>query len=103
MTSSSPSPTIRICQALGITASSFLAGTLTTISTLAIPSLLSGNPPASILLTQWHTLFALGIKLGPTLALLGCVNYLYVACYSDGRRGWRKFVGAAVGTVGIVP
>ncbi|KAL8626127.1 hypothetical protein Q9189_008193, partial [Teloschistes chrysophthalmus] len=57
-----------------------------------------------------------GKKMGPAFALVGAVNYLYLAYkayYGEtGKRGigarvgggmWKSYLGAAVGTVGIVP
>lgn len=54
--------------------------------------------------------------MGPAFALVGAVNYLYLAYkayYGEtGKRGigarvgggmWKSYLGAAVGTVGIVP
>ncbi|KAL8787676.1 MAG: hypothetical protein Q9213_002107 [Squamulea squamosa] len=101
------STTVRICQGLGITASSFLAGTLYTASALGVPAILAGQTNPSLLVSQWHSMFRAGFKIGPTLALLGAVNYLYVAWGSYNStydaRVWKGFVGAAVGTIGIVP
>ncbi|KAL8908881.1 MAG: hypothetical protein Q9171_005278 [Xanthocarpia ochracea] len=98
---------VRICQGLGITASSFLAGTLYASSTLAVPAILAGKTNPSLLASQWHSMYQTGMKVGPTLALLGAVNYLYVAwgAYNStyDTRVWKGFVGAAVGTIGIVP
>ncbi|KAI4125016.1 MAG: hypothetical protein LQ338_004506 [Usnochroma carphineum] len=104
----SPTTITRICLGLGITTSSFLAGALYTCSSLAIPAILTApSPSPSILLRQWHNLFTNGKKLGPAIAILGAVNYLYVAwgAYnSTYERGlWKTYVGAAACTLGIVP
>ncbi|KAL8809720.1 MAG: hypothetical protein Q9223_003108 [Gallowayella weberi] len=103
----SPSTTVRICQGLGITASSFLAGTLYAASTIAIPTILAPKTTPSLLLSQWHTIYRTGMKIGPTIALLGAVNYLSVAwgAYNStyDTRVWKSYVAAAVGTIGIVP
>ncbi|KAI4230870.1 MAG: hypothetical protein LQ349_005971, partial [Xanthoria aureola] len=103
----SSSRTIRTCQGLGITSSSFLAGALYSISLLAIPAILVGKSNASLLASQWHSIFSVGQKVGPTLAILGTVNYLYVARGKYGSqydsRVWKSFVGAAVATMGIIP
>ncbi|KAI4225471.1 MAG: hypothetical protein L6R36_003903 [Xanthoria steineri] len=103
----SSSPTIRTCQGLGITSSSFLAGALYSISLLGIPAILVGNSNASLIASQWHSIFSVGQKVGPTLAILGTVNYLYVARGKYGSqydpRVWKSFVGAAVATMGIIP
>ncbi|KAL8703702.1 MAG: hypothetical protein Q9201_003123 [Fulgogasparrea decipioides] len=98
---------VRVAQGLGITTSSFLAGTLYTISTLAVPAILTASSSPSTMLAQWHNLFSKGIKMGPTLALVGAANYLYLAygAYNstNERALWKTYLGAAVGTVGIVP
>ncbi|KAL8995560.1 MAG: hypothetical protein Q9169_004733 [Polycauliona sp. 2 TL-2023] len=90
---------IRICQGIGLTASSFLAGGLFTMSTVAVPTILSGHTNASLLVAHWNTMFRLGIKMGPTLIALGAVNYLYVAwgAYHSTYepRVWKGFAAAA--------
>ncbi|KAL8915891.1 MAG: hypothetical protein Q9208_008809, partial [Pyrenodesmia sp. 3 TL-2023] len=104
----SSSALVRICQGLGITASSFLAGSLYYLSTIAIPAVLTAPSP-SLLLKQWHTLFRRGKKLGPALALFGTLNYLHVAwtAYNNNstyERGlWKLYVTAAVCTGANVP
>ncbi|KAI4246713.1 MAG: hypothetical protein L6R42_009811 [Xanthoria sp. 1 TBL-2021] len=101
------SPAIRTCQGLGITASSFLAGALYSISFLGVPAILVGKSNAFLLASRWHSIFSVGQKVGPALAILGTVSYLFVgrgkyhSKYDS--RVWKSFVGAAVATMGIIP
>ncbi|KAI4227251.1 MAG: hypothetical protein L6R36_002571 [Xanthoria steineri] len=98
---------VRICQGLAITASSFLAGTLYTMSTIAVPTILAGQTNPSLLVSHWNSMFRAGSKVGPTLVALGAVNYLYAAwgAYNSNydTRVWKGFAAAGLSTMAVAP
>ena len=72
-----------------------------------MPTILTGKSNASLQISQWHSIFSVGKQVGPALALLSTVNYLYVAWIQHGSKSdsriWKSFVGAAMATMGIIP
>lgn len=82
-------------------------GTLFSISVFGVPAILTGKSNASLQVSQWHSMFSVGKQVGPALALLSTVNYLYAAWIQhdseNNPRIWKNFVGAAVATMGIIP
>ena len=92
-----------IAQSLALTASASLAGSLYTMSTVAVPAVLAGPTNAPLLVEQWNTMFRAGSKIGPTLVGLGMVNYLFVAwrAYRRGEGRWGVMGAAGVGMGGV--
>ncbi|CZR61030.1 uncharacterized protein PAC_10926 [Phialocephala subalpina] len=72
----SPLP-IRLAQTLGLSSSLILAGQTITLSTFLIPRLL--DSPTPLMLKQWNTMFQVGRKAGPQLALLSAISYFYLS------------------------
>ncbi|KAL8671122.1 MAG: hypothetical protein Q9168_004376 [Polycauliona sp. 1 TL-2023] len=61
----------RISLGLGLAASSFLAGSTFTMSTVAVPTILSGHTNASLLVSHWNTMFSIGKKMARLIRAFG--------------------------------
>jgi hypothetical protein len=114
MTTSQPPSSqlpIRIAQTLGITLSTFVAGSSITISTFLVPRLLES--PAPLLLSQWTNLFHAGKVTAPPLSLISActyfylsytkhTSYLYTGTGRDRFAVWSYLVAGLL-SVGIIP
>ncbi|KAI9838843.1 MAG: hypothetical protein M1819_004049 [Sarea resinae] len=100
--------TIRAAQAIGITTSAFLAGTITSISVLSVPSLLLA--PSPVAAEQWAALYDRGKKYAPSLAVFGSLFHALAAYQAYNHpfavahpSAWKLYAVAAVATVAIAP
>ncbi|KAG7091763.1 hypothetical protein E1B28_008165 [Marasmius oreades] len=104
---------IRIAQALGISGSAFVAGSIISISVISAPVLLT---PTSFFSTahaalQWKHLYTRGATLMPPLALVASLAHFYLAwkahtlesVISSSRSLTRLYMTAGALTIGIVP
>ncbi|KAF2794185.1 hypothetical protein K505DRAFT_275564 [Melanomma pulvis-pyrius CBS 109.77] len=97
-----PPAGLLVAQAVGITASTFLFGQNAAISYAFIPAVLKA--PAPLAVRQWRTVFDLGRKIGPVLALASSLSFGYVAYNQDSASTPFKLnVIAAVLLPSIIP
>ncbi len=97
---------IKLAQAVGITTSSALAGSVFTVSAMLVPRLLES--PSPLLLKQWKHNFDVGKASVPPLAGICTLCFGYLA-YEAKRapnvtpRLWQIYTTSALLCIGIVP
>jgi len=97
---------IRLTQAIGLTASSALAGSSLTISAMLVPRLLES--PSPLLLKQWKNTFEAGKASIPPLASICALSFGYLAYEAKSVPNalpfvWKVYTASALLCIGIVP
>ncbi|KAH9926951.1 uncharacterized protein B0H18DRAFT_1004682 [Fomitopsis serialis] len=103
MTSPAGLTSVRIAQLVGIGASGYLAGFMSSSSLVSIPPL-SLAPPA-LAARQFATLYRTGARIAPATAVLAALAHLYLAYQSAAaspREGYA-YLAAGVLTLSVVP
>ncbi|KAI0810380.1 hypothetical protein GGR55DRAFT_136823 [Xylaria sp. FL0064] len=98
------STALTIAAGASILASGWGAGMSSSLTVLGIPTILHGNAPSELRVSQWRFQFLRGQAIIPGLALANAVNYWNVAyhCWSRGLE-WRGFAAAGVSTFFMIP
>ncbi|ORY58743.1 uncharacterized protein BCR38DRAFT_446456 [Pseudomassariella vexata] len=98
--------TSSIAASIGIAGSSWLAGNISSLSTISIPSLLD-TPSVSphILALQWRNVFTRGKSSMPPGAIIIALSYGYLSYNqrSGGIHSWKRYLVAGMLTLCIVP
>ncbi|MCJ1411515.1 hypothetical protein MMC19_005605 [Ptychographa xylographoides] len=103
----SSTPTVTVVQAVGLTASAALAGSVLAGSFLAMPSILLA--PNALAAKQWRKLYLRGAATAPPFTIAVTLSFAYLAyVFNDTRlrAGGPKcqyYVGAALATLSIIP
>ncbi|KAI9819933.1 MAG: hypothetical protein M1827_006503 [Pycnora praestabilis] len=102
-----PSLLVQTAKVLGITASTFLAGSVYNSSSITVPVMLQASN--QLIPHLWKAAFDIGRSTAPPIAMTACVSYAYLAFdeYSNGARSvgsskWHLYALAALSTMGVV-
>ncbi|KAI9704555.1 MAG: hypothetical protein M1820_005468 [Bogoriella megaspora] len=90
---------MRIAQVVGITSAAFLAGSTANFSFAGIPTILAA--PESSRPKLWHTMFNIGKKSGPGVAVVGSLAFVYLAARF--RVPFSLYTASAILLPSIVP
>ncbi|KAF2274918.1 uncharacterized protein EI97DRAFT_459871 [Westerdykella ornata] len=74
---------LKIAQAVGLTASAYLFGQNASISYIGVPALMQA--PAPLAVKQWDTVYSIGKKTAPALAVVSSLALGYVTYHLDPR------------------
>ncbi|KAE9371814.1 hypothetical protein N431DRAFT_426415 [Stipitochalara longipes BDJ] len=84
---------VRLVQTLGITASSLLAGQVSSFSFSTVPRLLES--PTPLMLRQWVNMFHVGKSVGQPSSIVIALSYFYLA-YASHSSSLSHFLGNTV-------
>lgn len=79
-------------------------GGIASLSSFAVPGILSAPAPPQILAKQWETLFNRGKSTMPIVAIASLLGYAYLAYrQKSSGLGWKRYAMAGALTIAIVP